>query len=128
MPEYYARAHENQRQQFVNEAWLIARSALREIAQKLPGADLRDVSVAFGIISQRATNAMFAAQKLPSIFVQQTQQQVVENRLLNGNEVAQLARDVKRELELDELDPSRADRRRERLLELYDHDPARSRG
>ena len=71
MPEFYAREHEHQRLAFVREAWLLARKALREIDHKMADGDLRDVSVAFGIIAQRATHAMYAAQKarLPDVIL-----------------------------------------------------------
>jgi len=59
---------------------------------------------------------MFAAQKMPSIFVQQ---QVTQNRLPTAEEVAEIARGVKRELELDAIDPNRPDERRKLLEQLY---------
>ena len=82
MPEYYAREHEHQRLEFVREAWLLARRALREIDRRLADGQLKDVSVAFGIIAQRATHAMYAAQKarLPDLFIN-NQQQIVQRGL-----------------------------------------------
>jgi len=96
MPEYYAREHEHQRQQFVREAWHLARKALREIDRKLPEGDLKDTAVAFGIIAQRATNAMYAAQKagMPDLFVH-NQQQINQN-VLTADDILASIREYER--------------------------------
>jgi hypothetical protein len=60
MPEYYAREHEHQRRQFVQETWMLARQALRELAKRLPAGTLKEVSIAYGILADRATVAMYA--------------------------------------------------------------------
>lgn len=99
MPEFYAREHEHQRLEFVREAWLLARRALREIDRKLAEGDLKDVSVALGIISQRATNAMFAAMRArtPEVFVH-NQQQIVQQEI-TADEVAIEVRRLREEID-----------------------------
>jgi hypothetical protein len=115
MPEYYAREHERMRQEFVQEAWHMARKALREIDKKLPSGSLKDVSVAFGIIAQRATNAMYAAQKsgMNALFIQNNQE--IKQPLLTGHDIAMGLRAYEEEQKTGITDHGR----RERLLEYY---------
>lgn len=121
MPEYYAREHEHQRMEFVREAWLLARKALREIDRKLPEGDLKDVSVALGIISQRATNAMFAAMRArtPDVFVHN--QQEISTNVISAEALAVGIRQARYEIEHGIDNPER----RELLENHYGRPPSR---
>jgi hypothetical protein len=119
MPEYFAREHEHQRMEFVREAWLLARKALREIDRKLADGDLKEVSVALGIIAQRATNAMFAAQKArtPEVFVHN--QQEISANVISAEALAAGIRQAR----LEQQHGTENDERRDFLEQVYGRPP-----
>lgn len=98
MPEYYMREHESQRQQFVQESWMLARQALRELSKKIPNGSLRDISIAYGIIAQRATNAQFAAEKSAQTQVLIANKQEVVQAPITGDDIAYALREYRKEM------------------------------